>query len=215
MKIRAYFAELIGTLFLTTSILGSAIAVTTLTDDGAVRLLCVAIATVVTLSLMISLLQPISGAHFNPAVSLVALINKQIKANEFLLMVIFQIVGAVLGAMVANVMFGHSIIETSSVLRTGAINFFSEMIATAGLLLAIMMAIYNNKPHTLHWVVPTWIAGAYFFTSSTSFANPAVTFARAFNNSFASIQLSSVGLFVIAQVVGALLGLFLAKRLKN
>ena len=149
------------------------------------------------------------------SVSLVALINKQIKANEFVLMVISQLIGAVLGAIVANVMFNHSIIEASSVSRTGAVNFFSEMIATAGLLLAIMMAIYNNKPQTLHWVVPTWIAGAYFFTSSTSFANPAVTFARSFNNSFASIQLSSVGVFVVAQVVGALLGLFLARQLKN
>ena len=215
MKFNAYLAELIGTLFLTTSILGSAIAVSSLTEDGAVRLLCVAIATVVTLGLMISLLQPISGAHFNPAVSLVALINKQMKANEFVLMVISQLIGAVLGAMLANLMFNHPIIETSSVSRSGAVNFFSEMIATAGLLLAIMMAIYNNKPQTLHWVVPTWIAGAYFFTSSTSFANPAVTFARAFNNSFASIQLSSVGLFVVAQFVGALLGLFVARQLKN
>ena len=95
MKFRTYLAELVGTLFLTTSILGSAIAVSTLTEDGAVRLLCVAIATVVTLSLMITLFQPISGAHFNPAVSLVALINKQIKASEFVLMVIFQLIGAI------------------------------------------------------------------------------------------------------------------------
>ena len=215
MKVSAYLAELIGTLFLTTAILGSAIAVASLTVDGAVRLLCVALATVVTLGLMISLLQPISGAHFNPAVSLIALINKQIKANEFVLMVISQVIGAVLGAMVANLMFSHSLIETSSVARTGTINFFSELIATAGLLLTIMMAIYNNKPQTLHWAVPAWIAGAYFFTSSTSFANPAVTLARTLNNSFASIQLSSVGLFVAAQIVGALIGLFLARQLKN
>ena len=215
MKFNAYLAELIGTLFLTLSILGSAIALTTLTEDGAIRLLCVAIATVVTLSLMISLLQPISGAHFNPAVSLIALINKQIKVNEFVLMVISQVVGAFLGAMAANLMFNHSLIETSSVARTGAINFFSEVIATAGLLLTIMLAIFNNKPQALHWVVPTWIAGAYFFTSSTSFANPAVTFARALNNSFASINMSSVVLFVVAQVIGSLLGLFLAKQLKS
>jgi len=215
MKLKAYLAELIGTLFLTTSILGSAIAVSALSEDKAVRLLIVATATVVTLGLMISLLQPISGAHFNPAVSLVALINKQIKTNEFSLLVLFQLVGAALGAVIANLMFEQNLIESSTVTRTGAVNFFSELIATAGLLFTIMLAIYNNKPQSLQWVVPAWIAGAYFFTSSTSFANPAVTLARSLNNSFASIEISSVGLFVVAQFIGAVIGLYLAKLVKN
>jgi glycerol uptake facilitator-like aquaporin len=163
---------------------------------------------------MISLMQPISGAHFNPAVSLIAFVNKQIKAVELLNMVLTQVIGAILGAIIANVMFGHAALESATTDRTGSALLFSEVVATAGLIFSIMMAIYNGKPQTLHWIVPLWIGGAYFFTSSTTFANPAVTFARTFSDSLTGISMSSAGLFIVAQIIGAFVGLGAAKIVK-
>ena len=211
MKLQAYLGEILGTAFLTTSILGSGMMAKILTDNGGVQLLIIAIATVVTLGLMIALFQPISGAHFNPVVSLIAFVNKQMKAAELLMMISSQVIGGIAGAVIANLMFGHSAFESSMTDRTGNALLFSEVVATAGLIFSIMVAIYNNKPQTLHWVVPSWIGGAYFFTSSTTFANPAVTFARTFSDSLAGISMSSAWLFIIAQFIGAFVGLGLAK----
>ena len=214
MKTQKFFAELLGTGFLTMSILGSGMMAKNLTDNGGVQLLIIAFATVVTLGLMISLMQPISGAHFNPAVSLIAFVNKQIKAVELLNMVLTQVIGAILGAIIANVMFGHAALESATTDRTGSALLFSEVVATAGLIFSIMMAIYNGKPQTLHWIVPLWIGGAYFFTSSTTFANPAVTFARTLSDSLTGISMSSAGLFIVAQIIGAFVGLGAAKIVK-
>jgi glycerol uptake facilitator-like aquaporin len=215
MKSQKFFAELLGTGFLTMSILGSGMMAKNLTDNSGVQLLIVAIATVVTLGLMIALMQPISGAHFNPAVSLIAFVNKQMKAMELFSMVVTQVLGALLGAVIANVMFGHAAFESATTERTGSALLFSEVVATAGLIFSIMVAIYNGKPQTLHWIVPLWIGGAYFFTSSTTFANPAVTFARTFSDSLTGISLSSAGLFILAQFIGAFVGLGAAKIVKN
>ena len=111
--------------------------------------------------------------------------------------------------------FGHAVFESATTERTGSALLFSEVVATAGLIFSIMVAIYNGKPQTLHWVVPLWIGGAYFFTSSTTFANPAVTFARTFSDSLTGISLSSAGLFIVAQFIGAFVGLGAAKIVKN
>lgn len=215
VKPQIFFAELFGTAFLTTSILGSGMAAKNLTDNGGVQLLIIAIATVVTLGLMIALLQPISGAHFNPAVTIIAFVNKQLNVAQSLFFIVTQFVGAILGAVLANVMFGHAAFESATTDRTGSALILSEVVATAGLLFTIMMAIYNNKPQTLHWAVPLWIAGAYFFTSSTTFANPAVTFARTFSDSLAGISMSSAWLFMAAEVVGGFIGLGMAKVVRD
>ena len=215
MKANTYAAEFIGTSILTTAVIGSGISAVQLTDNGGLALLINAIATVLTLGLMIALLQPISGAHFNPAVSLIAFVNKQMNLKALLLMVFAQITGAIFGAVLANAMFNRTLVELSETARSGSSLLIGEVVATAGLIFAILMAIYNNKPQTLNWVVPLWIGGAYFFTSSSSFANPAVTIGRSLSNTFAGIEPASALQFIVAQFVGAFIGLALANNLRN
>ena len=215
MKANTYAAEFIGTSILTTAVIGSGISAVQLTDNGGLALLINAIATVLTLGLVIALLQPISGAHFNPAVSLIAFVNKQMNFKALLLMVLAQITGAIFGAVLANAMFNRTLVELSETTRTGSSLLIGEVVATAGLIFTILMAIYNNKPQTLNWVVPLWIGGAYFFTSSSSFANPAVTIGRSLSKSYAGIEPSSALQFIVAQFVGAFIGLALANNLRN
>jgi len=215
MKLNSYAAEFLGTALITTAVIGSGIAASQLTEIPGLALLINAIATVLTLALMIALLQPISGAHFNPAVSFVAFLNKQMKLNSLLFMVLSQCIGAVSGAALANLMFSQTLLETSNTTRSGSGLLVGEVLATGGLIFAILIAIYNNKPQTLHWIVPLWIGGAYFFTSSTSFANPAVTLGRALSDTYAGIAPSSALTFIGAQFIGAFLGLSLAKVVRN
>ena len=215
MKLNSYAAEFLGTALITTAVIGSGIAASQMTEIPGLALLINAIATVLTLALMIALLQPISGAHFNPAVSFVAFLNKQMKLNSLLFMVLSQCIGAVSGAALANLMFSQTLLETSNTTRSGSGLLVGEVLATGGLIFAILIAIYNNKPQTLHWIVPLWIGGAYFFTSSTSFANPAVTLGRALSDTYAGIAPSSALTFIGAQFIGAFLGLSLAKVVRN
>lgn len=215
MKLNSYAAEFLGTALITTAVIGSGIAASQLTEIPGLALLINAIATVLTLALMIALLQPISGAHFNPAVSFVAFLNKQMKFNSLLFMVLSQCIGAVSGAALANLMFSQTLLETSNTTRSGSGLLVGEVLATGGLIFAILIAIYNNKPQTLHWIVPLWIGGAYFFTSSTSFANPAVTLGRMLSDTYAGIAPSSALTFIGAQFIGAFLGLSLAKAVRN
>jgi len=215
MKLNSYAAEFLGTALITTAVIGSGIAASQLTEIPGLALLINAIATVLTLALMIALLQPISGAHFNPAVSFVAFLNKQMKFNSLLFMVLSQCIGAVSGAALANLMFSQTLLETSNTTRSGSGLLVGEVLATGGLIFAILIAIYNNKPQTLHWIVPLWIGGAYFFTSSTSFANPAVTLGRMLSDTYAGIAPSSALTFIGAQFIGAFLGLSLAKTVRN
>lgn len=215
MKLNSYVAEFLGTALITTAVIGSGIAASQLTEIPGLALLINAIATVLTLALMIALLQPISGAHFNPAVSFVAFLNKQMKFNSLLFMVLSQCLGAVSGAALANLMFSQTLLETSNTTRSGSGLLVGEVLATGGLIFAILIAIYNNKPQTLHWIVPLWIGGAYFFTSSTSFANPAVTLGRMLSDTYAGIAPSSALTFIGAQFIGAFLGLSLAKVVRN
>jgi glycerol uptake facilitator-like aquaporin len=215
MKLNSYAAEFLGTALITTAVIGSGIAASQLTEIPGLALLINAIATVLTLALMIALLQPISGAHFNPAVSFVAFLNKQMKFNSLLFMVLSQCIGAVSGAALANLMFSQTLLETSNTTRSGSGLLVGEVLATGGLIFAILIAIYNNKPQTLHWIVPLWIGGAYFFTSSTSFANPAVTLGRMLSDTYAGIAPPSALTFIGAQFIGAFLGLSLAKAVRN
>lgn len=215
MKLRVFLAELVGTGFLAASIVGSGVMATNLTKDVGLQLLIVAVATVFMLVTIIQLLGPISGAHFNPAVTLVELINKKIDIKTAINYVLTQVMGAVLGVITANVMFDLPAISTSSAAKTSSNLLFSEVVATAGLILVIQLASGLKKGRYVPFAVAGWIGSAYFFTSSTTFANPAVTFARSLSDSFAGIEMSSVPGFVIAQLIGALIGLGIAKGLGN
>ena len=213
MKLRTFLAELVGTGFLAASIVGSGVMATNLTKDVGLQLLIVAVTTVFMLATMIQMLGPISGAHFNPAVTLVELINKKIDIETAVNYVITQVIGAVLGVITANVMFDLPAIGSSTASKTSSNLLFSEVVATAGLILVIQLVGAQKKGRYIPLAVAGWIGSAYFFTSSTTFANPAVTFARSLSDTFAGIEMSSVPGFVIAQLIGALIGLGIAKGL--
>ncbi len=213
MKLRTFLAELVGTGFLAASIVGSGVMATNLTKDIGLQLLIVAVATVFMLATMIQMLGPISGAHFNPAVTLVELINKKIDIKTAVNYVITQVIGAVLGVITANLMFDLPAIGSSTASKTSSNLLFSEVVATAGLILVIQLVGAQKKGRYIPLAVAGWIGSAYFFTSSTTFANPAVTFARSLSDTFAGIEMSSVPGFVIAQLIGALIGLGIAKGL--
>ena len=215
MKINKLIAEFVGTGVLAATVVGSGIMATSLTKDVALQLLIVAIATVFTLAVLIQMLAPISGAHFNPAVSLVDFLNKGLSAKKLVLYVIAQVFGGVLGVITANAMFELPGIQASAHARSGAGLWLGEVVATAGLILVIQLVGAQKSGKYIPFAVAGWIGAAYFFTSSTSFANPAVTFARAFSDTFAGIELSSVPAFILAQLIGAGVGLLLARSLKS
>jgi hypothetical protein len=212
---RKLFAEFLGTALLVAIVIGSGIMATNLTDDVGIQLLINTVSTVFGLMVLIQVLAPISGAHFNPVVSLVDFIQKRIPLALLLKYVLVQILGAITGAALANAMFEHPILENATKNRTGSSLFISEIVATAGLILIINLLVSQEKFTLIPVSVASWIGSAYFFTSSTSFANPAVTIGRTFSDSFAGIELGSVPAFVLAQVLGALIGLGIAKVLSS
>ena len=215
MKINKLIAEFVGTSILAATVVGSGIMATSLTKDVAVQLLVVAIATVFILAVLIQMLAPISGAHFNPAVSLVDFLNKGISAKKLALYTVAQVFGGVIGVITANAMFELPGIQSSTLERSGGGLLLGEVVATAGLILVIQLVGAQKNGKYIPFAVAGWIGAAYFFTSSTSFANPAVTFARSLSDTFAGIELSSVPAFILAQLIGALVGLLLAKGLKS
>jgi len=215
MKINKLIAEFVGTGILAATVVGSGIMATSLTKDVAVQLLIVAIATVFILAVLIQMLAPISGAHFNPAVSLVDFLNKGISAKKLALYTVAQVFGGVIGVITANAMFELPGIQSSTLERSGVGLLLGEVVATAGLILVIQLVGAQKNGKYIPFAVAGWIGAAYFFTSSTSFANPAVTFARSLSDTFAGIELSSVPAFILAQLIGALVGLLLAKGLKS
>ena len=215
MKINKLIAEFVGTSILAATVVGSGIMATSLTKDVAVQLLIVAIATVFILAVLIQMLAPISGAHFNPAVSLVDFLNKGISAKKLALYTVAQVFGGVIGVITANAMFELPGIQSSTLERSGVGLLLGEVVATAGLILVIQLVGAQKNGKYIPFAVAGWIGAAYFFTSSTSFANPAVTFARSLSDTFAGIELSSVPAFILAQLIGALVGLLLAKGLKS
>ena len=215
MKINELIAEFVGTSILAATVVGSGIMATSLTKDVAVQLLIVAIATVFILAVLIQMLAPISGAHFNPAVSLVDFLNKGISAKKLALYTVAQVFGGVIGVITANAMFELPGIQSSTLERSGVGLLLGEVVATAGLILVIQLVGAQKNGKYIPFAVAGWIGAAYFFTSSTSFANPAVTFARSLSDTFAGIELSSVPAFILAQLIGALVGLLLAKGLKS
>ena len=200
------FAEFVGTATLVATVVGSGIMAANLSTDIGVELLINTIATVFVLYILITLFAPISGAHFNPLVSGIAYFRKDLSLSHAISFVIAQILGGSLGAVLANLMFQHPAIEPSQHLRSGGHLLLGEVVASAGLIFIIFLAIKQGIDKKIPRLVAAWIGAAYFFTSSTSFANPAVTIARSLTDSFSGIKLSSVPAFIAAQIVGAILG---------
>jgi len=207
--------EYLGTALLVSIVVGSGIMATNLSHDVGVQLIINTISTVFGLAVLIQILGPISGANFNPVVTMVDLILKRTNFLTFIQYAIVQVVGAISGAVLANAMFSHPLFETATKVRGGGNQYLGEIVATAGLILIINLLIHQEKTALIPVIVASWIGSAYFFTSSTSFANPAVTIGRIFSDSFAGIAPGCVSKFIAAQLLGALIGLGLTKVLTN
>jgi len=207
--------EYLGTATLVAIVVGSGIMATNLSEDIGVQLLINTISTVFGLAVLIQILGPISGANFNPVVTMIDLIQKRTNVVTFIQYAIAQTAGAITGAILANGMFSHPLIEISTKARSGGNQYLGEIVATAGLILIINLMIHQEKTALIPVIVASWIGSAYFFTSSTSFANPAVTVGRIFSDSFAGIAPGCVLKFIAAQILGALIGLGLTKVLTN
>jgi glycerol uptake facilitator-like aquaporin len=206
---RKALGEAIGSLLLTACVVGSGIMGERLADgNAAVALLANTLATVAVLATLISLFGPISGAHFNPLVSAVAYVNRQSDARTTFLYIVAQVAGCCAGAMLANAMFELPLVNPSSHVRTGGAPWLSEIVATAGL---IFIAFRSTGFSDAAWRVALWIGAAYWFTASTSFANPAITLARSLSDTFAGIRPIDVPGFIAAQVAGAAIGLALLR----
>ncbi|HEY7978444.1 MAG TPA: MIP/aquaporin family protein [Rhizomicrobium sp.] len=200
---RRLIAEVLGTAFLLMAVVGSGIMAQRLAaGNDALALLCNTVATGAALVVLITVFAPLSGAHFNPAVTLYFALRREIGWPAALLYMAVQILAAIAGVWIAHAMFGSAIVEVSHKLRDGPSQWLSEFIATFGLLLTI--AGCARKPDTTPALVGLYIAAAYWFTASTSFANPAVTIARAMTDSFAGIAPHSAPGFMVAQLAAAL-----------
>lgn len=203
---RKLLAEFIGTTLLLAAVVGSGIMGAALAGaNNAIALLANAAATASALYVLIALFGPISGAHFNPAVTLAMRMHGEIASREMAAYIAVQIVAAIAGVMLAHVMFGLPLIQPGTHARTGAALWISEGVATYGLLLTILLG-RRHRPAAIPALVASYIFAAYWFTASTSFANPAVTLARSLTRTFAGIRPGDVGGFVLAQLAGALLG---------
>ncbi|CAB4602066.1 unannotated protein [freshwater metagenome] len=212
---RAYLAEFIGSALLVAAIVGSGTMGTQMSRDSGVGLTLNALSVVAMLWILITTLGPISGAHFNPVVSLVMAYRKAISTTDAIIYIILQIIGAILGATLANLMFEKTLFEISKVDRSGIGQVTGEIVATAGLVFLIILLINSDRGEKIPTAVALWIGSAFFFTSSTALANPAVTIGRIFTDSVVGIAPNGVLPFIFAQVVGGAIGLGLATVLKG
>ena len=203
---KKFVGEFVGTSTLATVVVGSGAMAQNLTHDVGVQLLINAAATGAGLWLLIALFAPISGAHFNPVVSGIAVFRKELSANSAVQFIVAQITGAIFGTILANILFGRSAIDISSKSRDGGNLLLSEVVATAGLIFVIYQLSTINKGCYVAQGVAAWIFSAYFFTSSTSFANPAISIGRIFSNTFAGIAPHSAFTFIPFQIAGAAIG---------
>jgi glycerol uptake facilitator-like aquaporin len=211
--LRRITAEFLGTGILVAAVVGSGTMATELSTDLGIDLLINAAATVLALAVLIQVLGPISGAHFNPVVSLSEWALGRLSRTYMLSYVSAQFLGGLVGVFTANLMFKNPAIYMSEHVRSGSHLFLGEVVATAGLLLLIQLVRQPRNSAVAPIVIAAWIGSAYFFTSSTSFANPAVTLARAFTDTFSGIAMGSVLAFIAAQIIGASLGTLLGKYL--
>ena len=203
-QMKIYLSEYLGTAFLLMIVVGSGIMGQSLSDNNALVLLANTIATGAGLTVLIWMFGNISGAHFNPAVSLIMYANNELKVKELGGYCLFQVGGAITGTLLANYMFDLDLLQFSTTSRTGINLYLSEMIATFGLLLVILR-VRTLKFELIAPAVGLYITAAYWFTSSTSFANPAVTIGRMLTDTFTGIQPENVLLFIVFQLIGAFL----------
>lgn len=212
---RRLLAEFLGTCALLATVVGSGIMGVAMSggNDG-IALLANATATAGILYVLIAVLGPISGAHFNPAVSLALRLRGELDTREALAYVAVQLVAAVGGVLLAHAMFGQPLLQPGTHARSGAAQWLSEGVATAGLLLTILLGA-RARPAAMPALVASYIFAAYWFTASTSFANPAVTVARALTRTFAGIRPADVPGFVLAQLAGTAVALLVAHLLHD
>lgn len=201
------FAEFLGTALITTAVIGSAHMASIWTKDGAVWLLVNMISTVAVLYIVINLFAEISGAHFNPVVTFVVLLNRKLKLQEFFLYIFAQLLGAILGSLLAQGLFDRPLLSISAIERNGPNLLAAELVASAGLVLIAIASWKTFEIKERATLISLWIASAYFFTSSTSFANPAVSLGRMFTDSLAGISPTSLIPFIISQILGGLVAL--------
>jgi glycerol uptake facilitator-like aquaporin len=205
--------EFFGTAILAFAIVGSGIMATNLTSDSALRLLINAISTAVGLAVVIRVGMKVSGSHFNPAVTLVMLFIKKIDAQSSIFYIGAQILGAIFGVVTANFIFDQKVLGSSMIDRSGSNLFVSEVIATAVLLWIILR--FPKRDDLVALYVPLWIFGGILLTSSTAFANPAITIGRVFTTSITGIAPESILAFIVAQLIGAAIGLLIARNITN
>jgi glycerol uptake facilitator-like aquaporin len=206
---RRLAAEVLGTGLLVATVVGSGIMADKFTDDTALALLGNTLPTGAVLVVLITLLGPISGAHFNPAVTMVFALRREIQTHAALAYVVAQIAGGIVGTFLAHAMFELPLLQMSETARTGTGQWVAEAVAAFGLVFTIL-AGFRFRSDAIAWLVGLYITAAYWFTASTSFANPAVAIARAFSNTFAGIRPIDVPGFIAAEVLGALLAMVFA-----
>lgn len=210
MRHQTLLSEFLGTLLLVCTVIGSGIMAAELAaGNDAIALLGNTIATGAILYVLITIFGPVSGAHFNPVVSLVMYLLKEMPATMMMAYIIAQIFGGLLGTALAHSMFDQEIFQLSVNARSGLSQYGSEIVATFGLLMTILLG-RQSRPEAVPMLVGLYITAAYWFTASTSFANPAVTIARTFTDSFSGIAYGDTPFFIIAQIVGGLIALFIA-----
>jgi len=212
--LRRLGAEFLGSALLAALVVGSGIAAQRLSPaDTGLQLLENALATALGLPVLILVLAPVSGAHFNPVVSLVDSASGLRRWRDTLAYIPTQIIGCIVGAILANLMFGEPAVTISTTERLSAGHFLSEIVATAGLVLVIFALARNGRANLTPLAVGAYIGAAYFFTSSTSFANPAITIGRMFSDTFAGIAPTSAPGFIAAQLLGAAVGFLIVRFL--
>jgi glycerol uptake facilitator-like aquaporin len=205
---RRLAAEALGTGLLVATVVGSGIMAESLTKDVALALLGNTLPTGAILVVLITILGPISGAHFNPAVSLVFAVKRELTPREALLYIVAQVAGGMIGTMMAHAMFALPLLDASLKVRTGGAQWLAEGVAAFGLIATILAGIRFERA-SVPWLVGLYITAAYWFTSSTSFANPAVAIARSMTNSFSGIRPADLPGFIAAEFCGALAALIL------
>jgi len=203
---RRAFAEMLGTALLVATVVGSGIMAERLTKDVALALLGNTLPTGAILVVLITILGPISGAHFNPAVSIVFALRRELSRGDAALYIVVQIIGGILGTVIAHGMFVLPLLGASMKVRTGGAQWFAEAVAAFGLIMTILAGIRFERS-AVPWLVGLYITAAYWFTASTSFANPAVAIARSFTNTFSGIRPLDLPGFIVAELVGAVIGM--------
>jgi len=205
---RRLAAEALGTALLVATVVGSGIMAESLTRDVALALLGNTLATGAILVVLISILGPISGAHFNPAVTLIFALKRELTLHEGMLYMVVQVAGGIAGTLLAHAMFALPLLDASLKTRTGGAQWLAESVAAFGLVTTILAGIRFNRA-AIPWLVGLYITAAYWFTSSTSFANPAVAIARSMTNTFSGIRPTDLPGFIAAELCGAVAALLL------